>query len=60
MIENVDGVDATLITAGNDNKLRFSCSREPNQAGDSELILPEVGDFLRAQGLGRAQALFNS
>ncbi|MDZ7937467.1 MAG: esterase-like activity of phytase family protein [Rhodoferax sp.] len=47
-IENVDVVDATHIIVGNDNNLPFSSSREPNQADDNELILLEVGDFLRA------------
>ena len=48
-IENVEIVDATHIIVGNDNNLPFSSSREPNQADDNELILLEVGDFLRAQ-----------
>ncbi|MFT4191635.1 MAG: esterase-like activity of phytase family protein [Comamonas sp.] len=48
-IENVDVVDATHIVVGNDNNLPFSSSREPNQADDNELILLEVGDFLRAR-----------
>jgi hypothetical protein len=47
-IENVDVVDATHIIVGNDNNLPFSSSREPNRADDNELILLEVGDFLRA------------
>lgn len=47
-IENVDVVDATHIVVGNDNNLPFSSSREPNKADDNELILLEVGDFLRA------------
>ncbi|MGM9425340.1 esterase-like activity of phytase family protein [Hydrogenophaga sp. MI9] len=48
-IENVDVVDATHIVVGNDNNLPFSSSREPNQADDDELILLEVGDFLKAR-----------
>jgi len=47
-IENVDVVDATHIVVGNDNNLPFSSSREPNKADDNELILLEVGDFLKA------------
>jgi hypothetical protein len=47
-IENVDVVDATHIIVGNDNNLPFSSSRAPNQADDNELILLEVGDFLKA------------
>ncbi|MGA0572019.1 esterase-like activity of phytase family protein [Variovorax sp. VNK109] len=48
-IENVDVVDATHIVVGNDNNLPFSSSRDPNKADDNELILLEVGDFLRAR-----------
>ena len=48
-IENVDVVDATHIVVGNDNNLPFSSSRLPNQADDNELILLEVGDFLKAR-----------
>ncbi|WP_374413435.1 esterase-like activity of phytase family protein [Hydrogenophaga sp.] len=48
-IENVDIVDATHIVVGNDNNLPFSSSREPNQADDNELILLEVGEFLKAR-----------
>ena len=48
-IENVDVVDATHIVVGNDNNLPFSSSREPNKADDNELILLEVGDFLKAR-----------
>ncbi len=48
-IENVDVVDATHIVVGNDNNLPFSSSREPNKADDNELVLLEVGDFLRAR-----------
>ncbi|WP_180125158.1 esterase-like activity of phytase family protein [Rhodoferax sp. BLA1] len=47
-IENVDVVDATHIVVGNDNNLPFSSSREPNKADDNELVLLEVGEFLRA------------
>lgn len=48
-IENVDVVDATHIVVGNDNNLPFSSSREPNKADDNEMILLEVGDFLKAK-----------
>ena len=48
-IENVDVVDPTHIVVGNDNNLPFSSSREPNQADDNELVLLEVGEFLRAR-----------
>lgn len=48
-IENVDRVDATHIVVGNDNNLPFSSSRAPNRADDNELILLEVGDFLKAR-----------
>ena len=47
-IENVDVVDATHIIVGNDNNLPFSSSREPNKADDNEMILLEVGEFLKA------------
>jgi hypothetical protein len=48
-IENVDVVDATHIVVGNDNNLPFSSSREPNKADDNEMVLLEVGDFLKAK-----------
>ena len=48
-IENVDVVDATHIVVGNDNNLPFSSSREPNKADDNELVLLEVGEFLKAR-----------
>lgn len=48
-IENVEVVDATHIVVGNDNNLPFSSSREPNKADDNELVLLEVGEFLRAK-----------
>lgn len=48
-IENVDIVDAKHIVVGNDNNLPFSSSRDPNRADDNELILLEVGDFLKAR-----------
>ncbi|GLC92021.1 hypothetical protein Tamer19_14290 [Cupriavidus sp. TA19] len=48
-IENVDVVDATHIVVGNDNNLPFSTSREPNRADDNELVLLEVGEFLKAR-----------
>lgn len=49
-IENVDVVDARHIIVGNDNNLPFSSSRDPNKADDNELVLLEVGDFLKASG----------
>lgn len=48
-IENVDVVDANHIVVGNDNNLPFSSSRDPNKADDNELVLLEVGAFLRAR-----------
>lgn len=48
-IENVDVVDPTHIVVGNDNNLPFSSSREPNKADDNELVLLEVGEFLKAR-----------
>jgi len=48
-IENVDRFDANHIVVGNDNNLPFSSSREPNKADDNELILLEVGEFLKAR-----------
>ena len=48
-IENVDVVDASHIVVGNDNNLPFSSSRDPNKADDNELVLLEVGEFLRAR-----------
>ena len=48
-IENVDRFDATHIVVGNDNNLPFSSSRDPNRADDNELILLEVGEFLKAR-----------
>jgi hypothetical protein len=44
----VDIVDARHIVVGNDNNLPYSSSREPNRADDNELILLEVGDFMKA------------
>jgi hypothetical protein len=48
-IENVDVVDDSHIVVGNDNNLPFSSSRAPNKADDNELVLLEVGEFLRAK-----------
>ena len=48
-IENVELVDATHIVVGNDNNLPFSSSRDPNRADDNELVLLEVGEFLKAR-----------
>jgi hypothetical protein len=47
-IENVDIVDARHIVVGNDNNLPFSSSRDPGRVDDNELVLLEVGDFLKA------------
>jgi hypothetical protein len=47
-IENVDLVDERHIVVGNDNNLPFSSSRDPARADDNELVLLEVGDFLKA------------
>jgi hypothetical protein len=47
-IENVDIVDERHIIVGNDNNLPFSSSRDPGRADDNELVLLEVGDFLKA------------
>ncbi|MFG1420212.1 esterase-like activity of phytase family protein [Roseixanthobacter liquoris] len=48
-IENVDVIDATHIVVGNDNNLPFSAGRQTNKTDDNELILLEVGDFLKAR-----------
>ena len=48
-IEDVDVVDANHIVVGNDNNLPFSSSRDPNKQDDNELVLVEVGEFLRAK-----------
>lgn len=48
-IENVDVVDATHIVVGNDNNLPFSSSRDPKKADDNEMVLLEVGEFLKAK-----------
>lgn len=48
-IEDVDVVDASHIVVGNDNNLPFSSSRDPNRQDDNELVLLEVGEFLRAK-----------
>jgi hypothetical protein len=37
------------IVVGNDNNLPFSSSREPHKADDNELVLLEVGEFLKAK-----------
>ena len=47
-IENVDIVDERHIVVGNDNNLPFSSSRDPGRVDDNELVLLEVGDFLKA------------
>lgn len=48
-IEDVDIVDENHIVVGNDNNFPKSSSREPNKADDNELILLEVGKFLKAK-----------
>ncbi|QIB32450.1 esterase-like activity of phytase family protein [Ancylobacter pratisalsi] len=48
-IEDVDVVDETHIVVGNDNNLPFSSSRDPKKADDNELILLDVGEFLKAK-----------
>jgi hypothetical protein len=40
---------ATRIVVGNDDNLPFSSSREPSKADDNQLVLLEVGEFLRAR-----------
>lgn len=47
-IENVDRVDETHIIVANDNNYPFSIGRELGQRDDNEMILLEVGDFLKA------------
>ena len=47
-IENVDRVDETHIIVANDNNFPFSSGRALGQRDDNEMILLEVGDFLRA------------
>lgn len=46
-IENVDIIDESHIIVANDNNFPFSASREPNVADDNEIILLEVGEFLK-------------
>lgn len=48
-IENVDRVDDTHIIVGNDNNLPFSAGRALDKADDSEFVLIEVGEFLKAE-----------
>jgi hypothetical protein len=48
-IENVDIVDTEHIIVGNDSKLPFSSSRDPNQADDNEFVLLRVREFLQAK-----------
>lgn len=47
-IENVDRVDDTHIIVANDNNFPFSVGRALNTLDDNEMILLEVGDFLKA------------
>ncbi len=47
-IENVDKVDETHIIVANDNNFPFSSGRALGQRDDNEMILLEVGDFLKA------------
>jgi len=48
-IENVDRVDETHIIVGNDNNFPFSVGRALGKRDDNELILLEVGAFLKAK-----------
>ncbi|MCO5730721.1 esterase-like activity of phytase family protein [Rhizobium sp. SSA_523] len=48
-IENVDIVDGTHILVGNDNNLPFSAGRALDKADDSEFVLLDVADFLKAR-----------
>ncbi len=48
-IENVDRVDATHIVVGNDNNLPFSAGRALSKADDTEFVLLDVADFLKAE-----------
>mgnify|MGYP000642364814 CR=1 FL=1 len=47
-IENVDKVDDTHIIVANDNNFPFSSGRALDKPDDNEMILLEVGDFLKA------------
>lgn len=47
-IENVDRVDETHIIVANDNNFPFSKGRDLSKLDDNEVILLEVGDFLKA------------
>ncbi|WP_299473267.1 esterase-like activity of phytase family protein [uncultured Roseibium sp.] len=48
-IENVDRIDDTHIIVGNDNNFPFSAGRSLGAPDDNELILLEVGEFLKAR-----------
>lgn len=48
-IESVDVVDDRHIVVGNDNNLPYSRSREPARVDDSELVLLDVANLLRAR-----------
>lgn len=47
-IENVDRVDETHIIVANDNNFPFSVGRTLGERDDNEMILLDVGDFLKA------------
>ncbi|WP_265501388.1 esterase-like activity of phytase family protein [Paracoccus beibuensis] len=48
-IEDVDRIDETHIVVANDNNFPFSVGRQEGRADDNEMILLEVGDFLKAE-----------
>ena len=48
-IEDVDIVDDRHIIVANDNNLPYSSGRELGKQDDNEMILLEVGDFLKAK-----------
>ncbi|MBU2957749.1 esterase-like activity of phytase family protein [Paracoccus sp. 1_MG-2023] len=48
-IEDVDIVDDSHIIVGNDNNYPFSMGRSADTQDDNELILLEVGEFLKAR-----------
>ncbi|WP_219988743.1 esterase-like activity of phytase family protein [Leucothrix pacifica] len=48
-IENVDRVDENTIIVANDNNFPFSKGRQLDARDDNEMILLEVGEFLKAK-----------
>jgi len=49
-IKKMDGGTFWILTDnGAGSKANFSSSREPDKADDNELVLLEVGEFLRAR-----------